>query len=131
MIDCQQNMHGVYKVFRRYIRKIRVKNDPKDPSYLDISSRCEKVCQYNAPGQCSMLKVYPQIEKYIEAKENMKELTLKATQRQKHLSIILLCLGAAIVALWLNLYPRIFEDAGGRFQKLITANIVAIGRDEL
>ncbi|KUL91662.1 hypothetical protein ZTR_01133 [Talaromyces verruculosus] len=113
MIDCQQNMHGVYKVFRRYIRKIRMKNDPKDPSYLDISSRCEK------------------IEEYIEAKENMKELTMKATQRQKYLSIILLCLGAAIVALWLNLYPRIFEDAGGRFQKLITANIVAIGRDEL
>lgn len=78
-----------------------------------------------------MLKVYSQIEEYIEAKENIKELTMKDTQRQKYLSIILLCLGAAIAALWRNSYPSIFEYAGGRFQKLITTSIVATGRDEL
>lgn len=43
MIDSTQNLYTVCEVFRRYLRKIQKKNDPRDPNYLNISVRCAKV----------------------------------------------------------------------------------------
>ena len=44
MIESTQNLFLECEVFRKYIRKIHEKNDPRDPNYLNISVQCGKVC---------------------------------------------------------------------------------------
>lgn len=43
MVESTQNLFTVCEVFRRYVRRIQKKNDPRDPNYLNISVRCAKV----------------------------------------------------------------------------------------
>ncbi len=44
MLESTQNLFTVCEVFRRYVRRIHKKNDPRDPNFLAISARCAKVC---------------------------------------------------------------------------------------
>ncbi len=44
MTRSTQNLQIVCTVFREYARRIAKKNNPKDPSYLEISATCGKVC---------------------------------------------------------------------------------------
>jgi farnesyl-diphosphate farnesyltransferase len=46
MIESTQNLQVVCEVFRRYVRVIRKKNKPKDPSFLKISIACGKIEQF-------------------------------------------------------------------------------------
>jgi len=43
MTQSTQNLFLVCEVFRRYVRKIHKKNDPRDPNYLAISMQCARV----------------------------------------------------------------------------------------
>ncbi|KAH7313496.1 squalene synthase [Stachybotrys elegans] len=43
MMESTQNLFTVCDVFRRYVRRIHKKNDPRDPNYLKISVQCAKV----------------------------------------------------------------------------------------
>ena len=43
MMESTQNLRTVCEVFRRYVRRIHQKNDPRDPNYLAISVQCGKV----------------------------------------------------------------------------------------
>lgn len=46
MLESTQNLQTLCEVFRRYARRIQKKNDPRDPSYLAISSQCAKIEQF-------------------------------------------------------------------------------------
>ncbi|KAH8887329.1 farnesyl-diphosphate farnesyl transferase [Thozetella sp. PMI_491] len=46
MIESTQNLQIVCDVFRRYVRRIHKKNDPKDPNYFAISAQCGKIEQF-------------------------------------------------------------------------------------
>jgi len=43
MLESTQNLRVVCDVFRRYVRRIHKKNDPRDPNYMAISVQCGKV----------------------------------------------------------------------------------------
>lgn len=43
MMQSTQNLFLVCEVFRKYVRRIHKKNDPRDPNFLAISGRCAKV----------------------------------------------------------------------------------------
>ena len=43
MTESTQNLRVVCDVFRRYVRRIHQKNDPRDPHYMAISIQCGKV----------------------------------------------------------------------------------------
>ena len=45
MVESTQNLQMVCDVFKRYVRKIHKKNNPKDPNFLKISIACGKVCK--------------------------------------------------------------------------------------
>ena len=44
MIESTQNLRVLCDVFRRYARRIHIKNDPRDPNFMAISIQCGKVC---------------------------------------------------------------------------------------
>ncbi|KXX79665.1 putative squalene synthase [Madurella mycetomatis] len=46
MLESTQNLRVVCEVFRRYVRRIHKKNDPRDPHYLAISAQCGKIEQF-------------------------------------------------------------------------------------
>ncbi|OAA81000.1 squalene synthetase [Akanthomyces lecanii RCEF 1005] len=46
MLESTQNLFTVCEVFRRYVRRIHKKNDPRDPNFLAISARCAKIEQF-------------------------------------------------------------------------------------
>jgi farnesyl-diphosphate farnesyltransferase len=43
MMQSSQNLRSVCEIFKRYIRRIHKKNNPKDPNFLQISIACGKV----------------------------------------------------------------------------------------
>ena len=43
MLDSTQNLYTEAENFRKYARKIHMRNDPRDPNYLAISAQCAKV----------------------------------------------------------------------------------------
>ncbi|KAK0610557.1 isoprenoid synthase domain-containing protein [Bombardia bombarda] len=46
MTESTQNLRVVCGVFRRYVRRIHKKNDPRDPNFLAISAQCGKIEQF-------------------------------------------------------------------------------------
>ncbi|KPM45945.1 putative squalene synthase [Neonectria ditissima] len=46
MFESTQNLVTVCNVFRKYIKRIQKKNDPRDPNYLAISEQCGKIEQF-------------------------------------------------------------------------------------
>ncbi|KAK3322035.1 farnesyl-diphosphate farnesyl transferase [Apodospora peruviana] len=46
MTESTQNLRVVCQVFRRYVRRIAKKNDPRDPNFLAISAQCGKIEQF-------------------------------------------------------------------------------------
>ncbi|KAK3940021.1 isoprenoid synthase domain-containing protein [Diplogelasinospora grovesii] len=46
MMESTQNLRVVCDVFRRYVRRIHKKNDPRDPNFLAISAQCGKIEQF-------------------------------------------------------------------------------------
>ncbi|KAJ0269670.1 hypothetical protein Brms1b_002732 [Colletotrichum noveboracense] len=46
MSESTQNLMVVCDVFRRYVRRIHKKNDPRDPNYVQISVQCAKIEQF-------------------------------------------------------------------------------------
>lgn len=46
MMQSTQNLFAVCEVFRKYIRRIHKKNDPRDPNFLAISAQCAKIEQF-------------------------------------------------------------------------------------
>lgn len=46
MIDSTQNLRIVCDVFRKYVRRIAKKNDPRDSHFLEISTACAKIEQF-------------------------------------------------------------------------------------
>jgi len=46
MVESTQNLQMVCDVFKRYVRKIHKKNNPKDPNFLKISIACGKIEQF-------------------------------------------------------------------------------------
>ena len=58
MLDSTQNLQVECDVFRKYVHKIKAKNDPRDPSFLAISIQCAKVSyppqtsHHTAGGSC-------------------------------------------------------------------------------
>ncbi|KAM0255101.1 hypothetical protein ACHAQJ_006105 [Trichoderma viride] len=68
MLESTQNLNTLCEVFRRYARRIQKKNDPRDPSFLEISVQCAK------------------IEQFIETlfpKQDPKKLAQEAAEKQK------------------------------------------------
>lgn len=68
MLDSTQNLQTVCGIFRKYIEKIRVKNDPKDPNFLAISLQCAKIEQF-------IETLYP--------RQSWKKLNIENSQRQR------------------------------------------------
>ncbi|KAM4058756.1 squalene/phytoene synthase domain-containing protein [Hirsutella rhossiliensis] len=68
MFESTQNLFLVCEIFRKYIRRIQAKNDPRDPNYLAISVRCAKIEQF-------IETLYP--------RQNPKNLAVENAQRQK------------------------------------------------
>jgi farnesyl-diphosphate farnesyltransferase len=46
MIEATQNLFTVCEVFRKHVRRIHKKNDPRDPSYIAISTQCGRIEQF-------------------------------------------------------------------------------------
>ncbi|CRK39596.1 hypothetical protein BN1723_015534, partial [Verticillium longisporum] len=46
MIESTQNLFVVCDIFKRYVRRIHKKNDPRDPNYVPISVQCAKIEQF-------------------------------------------------------------------------------------
>lgn len=46
MMDSTQNLFVVCDVFKKYVRKIHKKNDPRDPNFVQISAQCAKIEQF-------------------------------------------------------------------------------------
>ncbi|KAH7368477.1 squalene synthase [Plectosphaerella cucumerina] len=46
MLDSTQNLFVVCDVFKKYVRKIHKKNDPRDPNFVQISAQCAKIEQF-------------------------------------------------------------------------------------
>lgn len=46
MMQSSQNLRSVCEIFKRYIKRIRKKNTPKDPNFLAVSIACAKVEQF-------------------------------------------------------------------------------------
>ncbi|KAF1990290.1 squalene synthetase [Aulographum hederae CBS 113979] len=46
MMESTQNLQVLCDTFKRYVRKIHKKNDPRDPSFLKISIACGKIEQF-------------------------------------------------------------------------------------
>lgn len=46
MTESSQNLKMVCEVFRRYVRRIHMKNTPRDPNFLKISIACGKIEQF-------------------------------------------------------------------------------------
>jgi len=46
MLESSQNLKTVSEIFKRYVRKIHKKNNPKDPNFLQISIACGKIEQF-------------------------------------------------------------------------------------
>ncbi|KAM3550585.1 hypothetical protein MY1884_008176 [Beauveria asiatica] len=46
MLETTQDLFTVCEIFRRYVRRIHKKNDPRDPNFLAISARCAKIEQF-------------------------------------------------------------------------------------
>jgi len=46
MIESTQNLQLACGVFRKYVRKIQRKNDPRDPNFVKIAVRCGKIEQF-------------------------------------------------------------------------------------
>ncbi|PHH52809.1 putative squalene synthase [Ceratocystis fimbriata CBS 114723] len=45
MTESTQDLRTLYGAFRRYVRKIHHKNDPRDPCYVKISTACARIEQ--------------------------------------------------------------------------------------
>lgn len=68
MTESTQNLQLVCEVFRKFVRKISKRNDPRDPNFLEISVACGKVClDFNGYRICSLLADTAQIEQFIES----------------------------------------------------------------
>ncbi len=52
MTESTQNLRVACDVFRRYVRRIHKKNDPRDPNFLAISAQCGKVSTYKLLSDC-------------------------------------------------------------------------------
>ncbi|GAB0139087.1 Delta(24)-sterol C-methyltransferase [Epichloe bromicola] len=139
MMDCTQNLRTVCDVFRKYIRKIQKKNDPKDPNYLNISVRCAKIEQF-------IETLYPvQDPKRLVAEnsqEQEKQPGMDAGETVVMLGIVmfaLVCLsGIMIGAAWLMgaQFPNIFKEASVFLNHVNSptsspSTPVTTGRDEL
>ncbi|KAF2102375.1 farnesyl-diphosphate farnesyl transferas-like protein [Rhizodiscina lignyota] len=46
MVDSSQNLQVLCDVFKRYVKLIHKKNDPRDPNFLQISIACGKIEQF-------------------------------------------------------------------------------------
>lgn len=46
MMEASRDLRTVYAVFKRYVRRIRKKNTPRDPNFVDIGIACGKVEQF-------------------------------------------------------------------------------------
>jgi farnesyl-diphosphate farnesyltransferase len=46
VMEASRDLRSVYAVFRRYVRRIRTKNTPRDPNFVDIGIACGKVEQF-------------------------------------------------------------------------------------
>jgi farnesyl-diphosphate farnesyltransferase len=70
MLESTQNLRVVCDVFRRYVRRIHKKNDPRSHHFLAISAQCGKVCCPLLPSDslAYILKLTTlQIEQFIES----------------------------------------------------------------
>ncbi|KND90967.1 putative squalene synthase [Tolypocladium ophioglossoides CBS 100239] len=67
MFESTQNLFTICEVFRKYVRRIHAKNDPRDPNYLNISVRCAKIEQF-------IETLYP--------KQDPKKLNIESAQKQ-------------------------------------------------
>jgi farnesyl-diphosphate farnesyltransferase len=69
MIESTQNLQTLCDVFRRYARRIHAKNDPRDPNFMAIGSRCAKVGarRRTLDGRRTLLTTFSQIEQFIES----------------------------------------------------------------
>jgi farnesyl-diphosphate farnesyltransferase len=46
MMEASRDLRTVHAVFKRYVRRIRKKNTPRDPNFVDIGIACGKVEQF-------------------------------------------------------------------------------------
>lgn len=66
MLDSTQNLQVECDVFRKYVRLIHAKNDPRDPNFLNISVQCAKVRIASIQYLFYPSADDPQIEQFIE-----------------------------------------------------------------
>ncbi|GAO13690.1 uncharacterized protein UV8b_01680 [Ustilaginoidea virens] len=135
MTECTQNLYTVCEVFRRYARKIQKKNDPRDPSYLDISVRCAKIEQF-------IETLYPRQDPKKLTQENdetQKASTTNTGETMAMFGAVILCLlgvsGLMIGTAWLMgaQFPNLFKEARTVYDNFKGASNPAITgiRDEL
>ncbi|KAK2590217.1 bifunctional farnesyl-diphosphate farnesyltransferase/squalene synthase [Conoideocrella luteorostrata] len=135
MMECTQNLFTVCEVFRKYIRKIQKKNDPRDPNYLNISVRCAKIEQF-------IETLYPrQDPKKLTAENNQRarnEPTSDPGETLVMFGVVMLALlsisGVMIGAAWLMgaKFPNIFQEASKLYTQLSSPqNVANTARDEL
>ncbi|PHH71111.1 hypothetical protein CDD82_6732 [Ophiocordyceps australis] len=134
MMESTQNLFTVCEVYRRYSRRIHAKNDPRDPNFLDISTRCAKIEQF-------IETLYPRQDPKILSAENAKR------QREEPISdpgegllmfgIVTLCL-IFISAIMLGTAWAMgakFPAISDLFSESKTATVIPeagpLGRDEL
>ena len=46
MVEASRDLRSVYAVFKRYVRRIRRKNTPRDPNFVNIGIACSKIEQF-------------------------------------------------------------------------------------
>lgn len=85
MIDSTQNLFVVCETFKKYIRKIHKKNDPRDPNFVQISVQCGKVGGISLLVARQSLTSRLQIEQFIDTlypRQDPKKLSIAAKQKE-------------------------------------------------
>jgi farnesyl-diphosphate farnesyltransferase len=133
MIESTQNLRVLCDVFRRYIRRIHKKNDPRDPNFLAISTQCGKIEQF-------IESIFPtQDPKKVEAAAKPAEPTMdtgEAFVLVASAMATLILIGLMMVGLaWFmgahmdEFFNRVDDFLGGSAPK-VTPSLIP-GRDEL
>ncbi|RDA86187.1 hypothetical protein CP532_3487 [Ophiocordyceps camponoti-leonardi (nom. inval.)] len=102
MIESTQNLLAACNVFRRYVRRIQAKNDPRDPNYLAISVRCAKIEQF-----IETLYPRPDVQKLelANATDAKKEAAMSSAETFMLFAVVTACLlvvsGIMVGSAWL------------------------------
>ncbi|KKA29826.1 hypothetical protein TD95_000437 [Thielaviopsis punctulata] len=132
MIESTQDMQILFEAFRRYARRIHQKNDPRDPSFVKISTACariEQVVETTFPSQRPSNAKHGNKALTLETREGF---ILAASIIGITMTLTLLMVGAAfgLNIFFSKYYPESVGPLPGVVSK-VTSAVTGAVKDEL